>query len=95
VGLNYEEYFDEVGNVQVAYNRIPINQLDQECLGQVGVPSEKAFQSYADAADIWEECFEELSCENNTIDPELQEKWATAERLEVRAQQGLAAIRTP
>jgi hypothetical protein len=93
VGLNYDDYFNEVGNVQVAYNRIPINQLSQECLSQVGLPSESAFRSYSEAAEDWEECFENLTCEGE--DPELQAKWATAERQEARAQRGLVAMRIP
>lgn len=94
VGLNYDEYFEEVGNVQVAYNRIPINQMDEGCLTLVGVPSENAFNAYREAANIWEDCFEELSCETSNIDPEIQQEWAKASRLRVRAQQGLSAMRS-
>jgi hypothetical protein len=95
VGLNYDEYFDEIGNVQVAYNRLPINQLSGECLSKVGLPSEKAFNAYREAAVVWEECFEDLSCETSSVDPEIQREWAKAEQAGSQAQRGLVSIRTP
>jgi hypothetical protein len=94
VGLNYDEYFDEIGTVQVAYNRIPINQLSEKCLTKVGLPSEEAFNAYREAAVIWEECFEDLSCETSSVDPKIQQEWASAGRSATRARQGLVAMRS-
>jgi hypothetical protein len=77
VGLNYDEYFDELGNIQVAYNRLPIDDLHPRCLGRVGVPGEASFQAYLDAGEIWEECFEALTCEEG-VDPGVQDEWTSA-----------------
>jgi hypothetical protein len=95
IGLNYNDYLNEVGDVTVVYGEIPINQLDAPCLGAVGVASEKALRKYTDAAEVWQDCFSEFSCENDSIDPELQVDWSAASGLLAQAQSGMAQLRQP
>lgn len=95
IGLSYDEYLSEVGDVTVVYGRIPINKLDPLCLGTVGVMSEKALRKYSDAAELWRACFDDLSCEDDVIDPELQADWAAATRLIGQAQVALNLLRQP
>ncbi len=80
VGLNFEEYFDELGNIQVAYNQLPIDDLHPRCLGRVGVPSEKAYQAFTAAGEDWDACIEALSC-GDEISPEVQRQWVRGSRL--------------
>ncbi len=94
VGLNYDDYLSEVGEVTVVYNKIPLGKLDLPCLNHVGVFSEKALQEYAEAAETWQDCIDEL-CESDSIDPELQASWSRATGLIARAQGGMTELREP
>lgn len=95
VGLNYATYFEEVGEANVAYQKIPFKQLSLECMGKVGVPSEKALNRYVDAADIWDECFEDLYCDNDAVDEKLNREWLKAGRLVAQARRGLHELAEP
>jgi hypothetical protein len=95
IGLNYDEYFTKVGDIQVAYNDIPIHQLTPDCGSQVGVPAEKAFNRYRSAASTWDRCFGKLSCSNSDINPELQRAWSRASSQLDEAQRGLKELRSP
>ena len=78
VGLSYDEYNKQVGNVSVAYNQIPIKSMGQECLNSVGVHLEEAFNDYIKAGNIWNDCLTNFSCNINSIDPQLQHYWLAA-----------------
>lgn len=93
VGVNYNQYFEYVGDASAAYNQIPFKQLEYKCLNKVGLPSENALNAYVEGAGVWEECFEALSCEGE--DPELQRKWTKAERQLNHAESGMETISLP
>ena len=95
VGLPYAEYSSQVGDVRVAYDRIPLRQLDPECLSQVGLPAEDAMNSYIKADTTWNDCIVQLSCDTDSIDPELQQRWNTASSKIRDAQSGLRDIAQP
>ena len=95
VGLTYAEYSQELGTIQVAYNRLPINQLDARCLARVGIPSEKAFQEFTAAGEAWNECIEALSCEDG-ISPEVQDQWVNgSEKIQVATGLGMTEVGAP
>jgi hypothetical protein len=95
VGLTYAEYSQELGSIQVAYNRLPINELDPRCLGRVGLPSENAFQEFTAAGEAWDECIEALSCEDG-ISPEVQNQWLKgSEKLKVATGLGMTEVGAP
>lgn len=91
VGMNFEDYSSEVGDISVIYNRIPFGKIELECL-TVGVKGEAAFQHFSKAYDIWNECISDLYCENDSIEPELQAQWLKADRKLRQAKSDLAAL---
>jgi hypothetical protein len=95
VGLPYAEYSSQVGDVRVAYDRLPFRQLDPECLSQVGLPAEDAMNSYVKADSTWNDCIVRFGCDTDSIDPELQARWTTASSKINEAQSGLRDIAQP
>lgn len=92
VGLNYEEYTDEVANLKVTYDRV-IDRLDNiECV-EAAVPAESALNQHLQATSTWGDCFEDIYCENDSIQPSLQRRWAKASRLIDRADARLEDLR--
>ena len=92
VGLNYDEYTDQVGDLRVEYDRVDFGGSDPkqlDCLTTVGLPAEEAMNEYAKAAGTWDECFDDINCDNDSIQPELQRRWSSASRKANRAQRGL------
>ena len=49
VGLVNADYGNYVGDISVAYNDIPFRRLPQDCVFNVGVPAENAFNEYIKA----------------------------------------------
>jgi hypothetical protein len=92
VGLAYDDYSTQVGDASVAYDRIPIGRLEQDCLLEVGVHLEDAMNAYIKADDTWGDCIVDFGCDVDSIDPELQMRWAEATREINKAKAGLAAI---
>lgn len=92
IGMSYDEYTDQVADVNVAYNQVPFGQLDFGCVSKTGMPAEEALNSYADAADTWSECFSDFDCSLDSIDPELQKDWNRAGSQLDDAQSGLVSI---
>jgi hypothetical protein len=90
VGVQFDTYLDLVGDVRVEYDQLP--DLEQECLFEVGFPAETALRRYIAAANIWNECIGNLGCEFDSIEPDLQEKWAQAAELIEDAQEGLEGM---
>ena len=95
VGLNYDEYTDQVGDLRVEYDRVDFGGSDPEqleCLSSVGLPAEGAMNEYAKAATTWDECFEDIDCDNDAIQPDLQRRWSAASRKADRATRGLEKL---
>lgn len=93
IGLTYVNYTSEVADVRVVYDQTDFGAIDDfDCLGDVGVPLEKALNQYAKAATRWDECFEDIYCENDSIEGELQTHWDKAGQLALKADAGLAAM---
>ena len=78
VGLNFEDYATKVGDVAAAYNQTDFESGGLDCVTEVGLPLETAVGQYEKAYDIWQECFEDIYCENESIDADLQKHWAKA-----------------
>jgi hypothetical protein len=94
VGLSYDEYTNQVGNVRVDYDAIDFGQLDDPaCLASVGIPSEKALNQYAKAATVWNNCIGDFNCSNDSIKPTLQRYWSRATTLVASAKDGLDAMK--
>ena len=85
IGLNYDEYTDRVGDVSVAYDRIDVGMLEPGSCLAAAAQAEKAFNQYIKASTTWDDCFEDIDCELDSIEPRLQKLWAQATRLRERA----------
>lgn len=93
VGLNYEAYGEAVGSARVVYDRIDYSEVGGvRCLTTVGLSLERALNQYATAAGIWTDCFTDIYCEMDTIDPQLQEKWSSAGRSLDKADRNLERL---
>lgn len=44
----------------------------------MGIPLEEALNAYIEAYNVWNDCIGDVDCDNDSIDPELQEQWAEA-----------------
>lgn len=77
VGLTFADYSRRLGDVRVAYNKIDVNSEDLGCL-EAGVPAESALNFYSKAHETWNDCIKSLSCDTDSIDPQLQADWAKA-----------------
>jgi hypothetical protein len=95
VGVNYEEYGRRVGDISAAYNLVPFKQLEVECLTQVGIPAETAMNNYVNAGNTWNECFGDIYCDIDSIEPELQSAWAKASTNVDAATRGMAELGQP
>jgi len=49
IGLAYAEYFERVGELHAAYERVPVADLDIGWL-EVAAPAERAFETHLEAA---------------------------------------------
>jgi hypothetical protein len=94
IGLNYDEYTSAVGNVKAVYDQVPFKQLSPDCL-TAGIPAETALNAYAKAATIWNTCFDDVNCNNDQIQPDLQKQWSKASRLADSAKSTLESLKTP
>ena len=77
VGMTESVYSSQVGNARVAYDQVPFKRLKIDCL-TAGLSAEKAMNDYAKAADAWNNCLTDFSCDVDSIDPQLQSKWNAA-----------------
>jgi hypothetical protein len=93
VGLNYDEYTNKVGDVRVAYDQTTSAIGGPECLSGVGLPAEDALNEYVKASNTWGDCVDDINCDNDSIQPELQGHWAKASLAIDRADRGLRKIR--
>lgn len=88
-GLDYASYLREVRGVRAEHAAIRAAKLPIDCLIVSGTPAERAFNQYIDAVNAWGECLTRASCEIESIEPELQRRWARAGDLISSAQHGL------
>lgn len=91
VGLTFDQYLAEVRGIRSTYRKIPIDQVEIDCLGAVGTPSEQAFNRYIEAANDWGECVSEAGCSSATVEPVLQRRWRIASHFLSEADEGLSA----
>jgi len=89
IGLTFSEYGDRLGDVRVAYDRIDVDDLDQDCLTAAGIPAESALSAYREAYTLWNDCIEDVDCKNDSIDDDLQDKWTEATDLIKKAREGI------
>jgi hypothetical protein len=92
IGLSYDEYTDQVGDLRVEYGKIDFDDLGDAgltCLSDVGVPSENALNQYTKAAKRWGACFEDFDCDTDSIQPALQKRWSRASTYVEKAEEGL------
>lgn len=91
VGVTFDQYLAEVRGIRSTYEKIPIDQVEIDCLSAVGTPSEQAFNRYIEAADDWGECVSEAGCSSATVEPVLQRRWRIASHFLSEADEGLNA----
>lgn len=92
VGMTFADYGQQVGDVSIGYDRMPINRMDFNCIGGPGIAGEKAFNSYTAAYNTWNNCIGDFNCDTDSIDPELQKQWAKASRQTTRARSALSGL---
>jgi hypothetical protein len=92
VGLTFPEYSEHVGDIRVEYDRIPIDDLDFNCVQRVGIPAENALNHYVDAHNEWNDCIQDLGCDTDSIDPSLQASWLDATQEIERAEGGFEEL---
>jgi hypothetical protein len=94
VGLTFADYSTQVGQISVAYDRIPFKQMDFECISPAGVKAEKAFGSYTDAYNQWNDCISDLYCDTDSIESDLQGNWSKADSQTRQARSALFELET-
>jgi hypothetical protein len=94
VGLNYDEYTDKVGDISVAYDGAAADIGGAECLAGVGVPAERALNQYVKASNVWGDCFEDINCDDDSIESTLQSHWTKASIAIDSADSGLESIKS-
>ncbi len=80
VGLSYEQYAAAIGELQDAYDEIPVGRLTIDCLASAGSPAEDALNRYIDAANVWGECLADAACTTASVEPRLQRSWRVASK---------------
>jgi len=95
VGLTYQEFSTQVGNARVAYDQVPTGRLALDCLTGVAVHLEDAMNSYAKSESLWSNCIDDFSCDTDSIEPDLQAKWADATGAITKAKSGLSDLGKP
>jgi hypothetical protein len=99
VGLNYSQYGSKVGDAKVAYDAAFKEETSSSdsggaitCLTSVGLPAEKALNSYYKASNAWTKCFDDYACDDDTVKPKLQKYWGRAALQTERANAGLKSM---
>jgi hypothetical protein len=78
VGMSFAAYGEKVGDVRVAYDRVPFDKLDADCVAGLGKPDEDAFNAYIRAYNIWNDCIKDTACKTAGIETKLQAEWSGA-----------------
>jgi hypothetical protein len=92
VGLNYDEYGTEVGDIVVVYDNSDLTGLGHECLQRVGLKLERALQEYQKAFRAWDECFDDIDCDIDGIEETLQPYWNRASTALLAADIGMTQL---
>jgi hypothetical protein len=87
VGLTYDQYLENVQQLQHAYRAIPVAAEPVRCVVGAGVPAERALNQQIEAANAWGDCLAE-SCQLASVEPEIKRRWARASVLITDAQEG-------
>jgi hypothetical protein len=101
VGLNFERYGDAVADARVAYDKTDFGHIDLptaerlSCLGGVGVPLERALNQFVAAYTRWNDCIQDLYCDTDSIDSDLQAHWAKASRAVEKSRNALDDMQPP
>lgn len=77
IGLNYADYGQVVSDTKVVYDRVPFGQMKFACFN-IAVPAESSMNHLIDAFETWNACFEDLYCDVDSVEPEMQSDWAKA-----------------
>jgi len=88
VGMNNADYTSKLGDVQIAYDQLDIAEQDADCTHSVGVPAEETLNHFIKAANAWDECIEDIDCED--AEPTLQKHWTRASISLEEAESGLS-----
>jgi Short C-terminal domain len=89
VGLTFQEYGTQVGDVSVKYRGIAFARLHPSCTAGAGVAAENAFNAYIRSYNKWNSCIGDFYCSTDSIEPELQSNWSTATAQIGRARRAL------
>lgn len=94
VGLNYENYGTKVADASVAYDRTDMSALTEnpDCLTGVGIYLERALNQYIKADATWDGCFDDIYCDMEDVQPDMQVRWGKATRALERADVALATL---
>jgi hypothetical protein len=91
VGLTYDEYGTQVGDVSAAYSQSDFGD-NLDCLSRVGFPLESALNQYRKAFQIWDECFQDIDCDPDSVTSELQSHWSKASNQIERSDRALEKL---
>jgi len=93
IGLNYQDYGEKLGDVQVAYDGSidAIVDMGGDCVMTVGGPLENAFNQYIQVKNIWSKCISDYNCEfsEGETNQRVQNRWAKATKILDRAEANL------
>ncbi len=94
IGLNYENYSQELGDVKVAYDKAfddtdVVVALGEDCVSNVAVPAENALNSHLKASILWDRCIEDFDCDPDANEKKMQKHWQRAQRQIAKSQSGL------
>lgn len=94
IGLDYQEYSDRLGDVQVEYDAM-LDEFDEaDCLNLVAIPLEKAFNEYIKVQGLWSDCIADYTCDfdEGEVDRKTQDAWSVAGRSIERAEENLDGL---
>lgn len=96
IGLTQAEFNTALGDVQVAYDRLRVGRLEQECVLRAAVPLESALNAYIDANNEWADCINDLGCEvEGSVLQSIRAEWSKATRLIRKSSRAIGELRQP
>ncbi len=92
-GLTNPDYGTALGDVSVEYNKLELDRLSDQCVDEVGVALEDAFNAYIEAGNRWDRCIEDTYCDVD-LDalPQMRRQWSKASDLIADARSGLEGL---
>lgn len=100
VGMKPDTYFDSVSDLKVEYDKsigaaAPDADMDAyACIQDVALPLEKAFNKFAEANNIWNDCVTDIDCDSDSITSRLQSRWSSASTQIEKSTQALKDLAT-